>query len=106
MLVFSGGIVAAFVAESPAAKKVAVHRIASTGLLILWISGAFLATKLGVSHAELWITLGFFFSFVTQGALVSSIKTTKPGPKVVAIVFLVLSLVDMVYKPTWEQLLK
>jgi small neutral amino acid transporter SnatA (MarC family) len=104
VVVYGGGLVAAFLSTSLPERKRAVHRVASPALLVIWVAGFFLTLELGVSLLELWIIGGLVLSFVSQGALVRSV--TRDTRSVSAFLFaacpLVLVLALMVFRPTWE----
>jgi hypothetical protein len=106
VVIYGGGLVAAFVSSSLAERKRAVHRIASPALLVIWVAGFLLTVKLGVSLLELWIVGGLAFSFVSQGALVRSV--VRDARSTSAFLFAALPLVIvlglMVFRPTWEVL--
>lgn len=104
VVLYAGGMVAAFVTMSPAERKFAVHRIAAVGVALIWVFGYLLTQQLAVALTEMWILGGFLASAVSKLSLVKAATREKPTrsdmirsgmPFVVAIVL-------MVFRPTWE----
>ena len=106
VLLYAGGLIAAFVATSLKERKRAVHAIASPGLVLTWAAGYSLTTQLHLPLTELWILGGLGLSLVSQLALVHGVsrdRRTVPALLATAIpLFLVLAL--MVFRPTWSDL--
>jgi hypothetical protein len=103
VVVFAGGLFASFLATSLPERKRAVHNVASPGLLLVWLSGYFLTTQIGIKLTELWILAALVLSFIAQGALVHSVSRDRRtvGVFLAAFVPLVLVLALMVFRPTW-----
>jgi hypothetical protein len=104
LLTYAGGVVAAFVAKEQDERRLAVHSIASTGLLAssssrtasVWLSG----TKL----FELWIVVAFALSLVSQLALVHSVVKQDSSSAVFTRCALLLVVIVslMLMKPLWS----
>lgn len=103
---FAGGLIANFVSSTLADRKKAVHRVASPGLLLIWITGTLLCYQLNIPLTELWIVAGFAFSLVSQLALVHSVAKDSRGRGVqmAAGVPFLLCLVLMVFRLSWASL--
>lgn len=108
VVLYAGGMVAAFVASKTEERRFAVHRVAAVGIALLWVFGYLLTQQLKVALTEMWILGGFIASTVSYLSLVTSasreaptrIDTIRSGaPFVFAIVL-------MVFRPTWEMLEK
>lgn len=106
VLAYAGGLVARFVADGAAARKRAVHAIASPAIVVVWLAGWALAELGGTSIGELWIVLGLVLSLVSQLALVYGVaRPVRPLPALLAaLVPLLLVVVAMVYRPRWSDL--
>ena len=106
VLLYAGGLIAAFVSTSLKERKRAVHAIASPGLVVTWVGGYLLTTQLHLPLTELWIIGGLVFSLISQLALVYSVsrdRRTVPAFLAAAIpLLLVVAL--MVFRPTWLDL--
>ena len=105
-ILFGGGVVASFVATTPADRKRAVHGVASPGLVITWVAGYLLTLQLGVPLGELWVLGGLLFSFTAQLALVHGLSRQRGNlaSSLRAALPLLLVLVLMVFRPTWSSL--
>ena len=106
VLLYAGGLIAAFVSTSPKERKRAVHAIASPGLVLTWAGGYLLTTQLHLSLTELWILGGLVLSLVSQLALVHSVsrdRRTVPAFLAAAIPLLGVPAL-MVFRPTWSDL--
>lgn len=103
---YAGGMVAAFVTSSKAERKVAVHRVAATGIALIWVFGYLLTLQLDVRLTELWILGGFLASILSKLALVRTATRDKPtvGDMLASAVPFVTAVVLMVFRPTWEML--
>jgi hypothetical protein len=104
VLLYAGGLVASLVASELAERKRAVHAIASPALLLVWVAGYLLSTQLQVPLTELWLLGGLVLSLVSQTALVYSVSRPLPLMRaaVLAGLPLVLVLILMVFRPTWQ----
>jgi uncharacterized membrane protein len=104
VLSYAGGLIAAFVAQEPAERRLAVHSIASTGLLATWSTGIALAWLSGVKLFELWIVVSFALSLISQLALVYSVLKQDRSATAFTRCALPLGLIIglMVVKPTWS----
>jgi hypothetical protein len=107
VLLFAGGAVGSFAASEVAARKAAVHRLGSPGLLVLWAAGFYLARTLGWSPGQLWITGAFATTLVIHLVLTWSAaraeRRTAGAALAVAALFVV-TLGLMIWKPTWEMI--
>ena len=102
----AGGTIASFVAHAPAERRLAVHGVASPGLLLTWVAGYLLSLTLGVGLHELWTAGGLALSFAAQLALLGSVNRERSVAAVVAVSApLFLTLLLMVFRPTWSQVL-
>jgi hypothetical protein len=104
VLAFAGGAIGALVARDLDARRALVHRVASSGLLVLWVAGVLLAQRLGRPWSELWVLAAFAATFVVQGALTwRAARAENGGPGVVVVVvgLLAVSLWLMIWRPTW-----
>lgn len=103
VLLYGGGLVAAFVAETRKERQRAVHGVASPGLLVTWVAGYLLTLELGISLGELWVVVGLALSLASQLALVASLRHARATRADVlsAALPLLLVLVAMVFRPTW-----
>ncbi len=106
VVLFAGGMMASFVATGLPERKLAVHRIASPGLLLTWLGGAGAAELTAVPLTEAWIVGGVVFSFLSMSGLVISVsrEMKSPGWVLFATVPLLIVLVLMVSRPTWASL--
>jgi len=102
----AGGTIASFVAHAPAERRLAVHGVASPGLLLTWVAGYLLALTLGVGLRELWTSGGLVLSFAAHLALLGSVNRKRSAAAVAGVsVPLFLTLLLMVFRPTWSQVL-
>jgi hypothetical protein len=102
----AGGTIASFVAHAPAERRLAVHAVASPGLLLTWVAGYLLSLSLGVGLSELWTSGGLALSFGAHLALLGSVNKTRSLAAIVGVgTPLFLTLVLMVFRPTWSQVL-
>lgn len=104
VMLYAAGLGASFVAATLAARKRAIHTVASTGLLFTWIAGYFLADILGVPMSEAWTAGGLVLSFISQGLLSRSAIEDHHGKRIAAGVVMALVLLLMVFRPTWAEL--
>ncbi len=107
VLAFAGGAIAALITSDLANRRVAVHRVASPGLLVTWIGGYLLADALARPWTELWILAGFGGSFALQGILVWTVSIeARPSAAMRAAVIGLLGslLVVMIWRPTWAMM--
>jgi len=108
MLLFVGGMGAAFAPLSFADRKRAVHRFASFGLLLTWLGGIAAAESGKLKISELWLIGSLVLSALTHGVLVWSVL--KEGRRtrtvfIAALVPLIITTVLMIYRTTWARLL-
>jgi len=106
VMLLAGGMIGGFLTRDPVDRKRAVHGVASAGLLLTWLAGYALSLVLGVTLGELWISGGLLLSFASYVALVLSVS--RPPSKATALtVFgpLTLTLMLMVFRPTWAMVL-
>src|SRR5262245_13953854 len=98
---YAGGLVAGVVPSSLADRRRAVHRIASPGLVVVWIAGYLLVRSLLLPLTEAWILGGLVLSVVSQLALIRSVagEVRSPVATGVAAGALLLILVLMVFRP-------
>ncbi len=103
---FTGGMGANLVATGMHERKVAVHRIASPGLLLTWLGGAGAAEMTAIPLTEAWTLGGVFFSFLSMSALVISVSREKKslGMTLFAVMPLFVVLILMIARPTWAGL--
>ena len=104
VLLFAGGLGAAFSPLTLVQRKLAVHRVASFGLLLTWLCGLGAAEIIGLAPSELWIIASLVLSTLAQGVLVWSVLREgrrTPAVFAAAVLPLALTLVFMVVKPTW-----
>jgi hypothetical protein len=102
----AGGTIASFVAHAPAERRLAAHTFASSGLLLTWVAGYLLSLLLGVGLRELWTSGGLVLSFAAHLALLRSVNTTRSTAAIVSVSApLFLTLLLMVFRPTWSQVL-
>lgn len=102
----AGGTIASFVAHAPAERRLAVHGLASPGLLLTWVAGYLLSLSLGVGLNELWTAGGLVSSFGAHLALLGSVRRRRSLSTVVAVSApLFVTLLLMVFRPTWSQVL-
>lgn len=106
VVLFAGGMFASFVATGLPERKIAVHRIASPGLLLTWLGGAGAAELTAVPLTEAWIIGGLIFSFLSMTGLVIGVSQEKKskGWVLFATLPLLIVLVLMVSRPTWASL--
>jgi hypothetical protein len=105
VLLFAGGAMASFIASDLEARKAAIHRQGSLGLLLTWLSGFGLAHTLGWTLTQLWLVAGLAVSFVTQGVLTWSVAAPGPpkrGAASAVAALVVATLAIMIWKPTWQ----
>ncbi len=106
VMAYAGGFVSAFVASGIEERRRAVHGIASPALLVVWMAGYGLTTVLHVSMLELWILGGLVLSLASLLALVYSVSRAEVSKASFCVAGgpLVLVLVLMAFRPTWEAL--
>jgi len=106
VILYGGGLIASFVATSPVERRRAVHSVASPGLVITWIAGYLLTMKLHIPLTELWILGGLVFSLLSQLTLVHSVTRQPRTLASFACAFglLLLVLLLMVFRPSWESI--
>ena len=106
VMLFAGGSVASFVARDSVDRRLAVHALASPGLLLTWAAGYALSLTLGVGLRELWTFGGLVLSFVAHLALLRSVNHMRSAFAIGSValpLFAVLLL--MVFRPTWAGIL-
>ena len=106
VMLFAGGTVASFVAHAAAERRLAVHGLASPGLLVTWTAGYLLAVSQGVGLRELWTLGGLVLSFGAHLGLLRSVNRPRSTSAIVTVaapLFIVLLL--MVFRPTWSMVL-
>ncbi len=98
---FAGGAVAALLATDAAARKRAVHGVASPSLLATWLAGYALATLEGIPLSRPWIVGSLILSSFVNVALVYCAARGRRGalPTVAVAVPLFGIIVLMVLKP-------
>ncbi|AKV00597.1 hypothetical protein AKJ09_07260 [Labilithrix luteola] len=106
VLAYGGGLVAAFVASAPEERRRAVHKVASPALLAIWVTGYGLASMLRISLMELWLLGSLVLSLASQIALVRAVAKPERSRADfwAATVPLVLVVMLMVFRPTWDLL--
>jgi hypothetical protein len=104
---YAGGLVAAFVPTDLAARKRAVHLVASPCLLATWTLGYALLLLLGWPLFELWAVAGVVLSLVSNGALVYSVAREQRNVSTFswATLPILCTVALMVMKPTWATVL-
>lgn len=104
---FAGGALATFLATDMAARKRAVHRVASPNLLVVWLSGYALLMLNGWPLFELWVVVSLLLSVVVNGVLSYCAARNRNGAAEVLCTLLPLVgiVVLMVFRPTWAQVL-
>ncbi|RKH52645.1 hypothetical protein D7Y23_05975 [Corallococcus sp. AB050B] len=103
VVLFGGGLVAALVATTSRERKLAVHGIASLGLVVTWTAGYLLTLQLNVALTEPWILGGLSLSLVSQLTLVAMAtheRRTVAGVLLAAVPFFCV-LVLMIFRPRW-----
>ena len=105
VVVFGGGLVGRFLARDEASRRLAIHAVASPGLMLVWLAGYGLTVTLGVALTEMWIIGGLVFSLASQIALVAFGKR-ETSPLVIATssIPLVVVLFLMAFRPTWSSI--
>jgi len=98
VLLFVGGSIAALIARESAARRTAVHRVASIGLVVTWVAGYLLARTLGWSLGELWITGAIATTLAIHLVLTWAVARDRDATAAVA-VLLVATLALMIWKP-------
>jgi hypothetical protein len=104
VLLYAGGLLAAFVSTSLKERKRAVHAIASPGLALTWAGGYLLTIQLHLPLTELWILGGLVLSLVSQLALVHSVSRDRRSVPafLAAAIPLFGALALMVFRPVWS----
>jgi hypothetical protein len=103
VMLLTGGVVASFVARDPGDRKLAVHAVASPGLLLTWTAGYALSLILGVGLHELWTLGGLTLSFFAHLALLRSVNRVRSVLAITSVVLpLFAVLLLMVFRPTWS----
>lgn len=74
VLLFMAGIGGALLAPQLVQRKLAVHRVASLGLLLTWVFGYLAVTSVSIPVMRPWIAGSLLLSFVTQSVLVYSVN--------------------------------
>lgn len=98
VLLFVGGAVAACVAREPDARRIAVHKVGSAGVGLMWIAGALLAMQLGYRLAAPWLLAAFATTLATHLVLTWAVaRERNPAPAVAVLVLA--TLVLMIWKP-------
>ncbi|XXX77071.1 hypothetical protein WMF30_56420 [Sorangium sp. So ce134] len=102
---YAGGAAGAFLCEDPAARKRAVHRVASPSLLATWLSGYALLVLNGWPLLELWIAGALLLSLAANAALVYCVSRDRRDLSAFLWSALPVAcvVVLMVFKPTWAQ---
>lgn len=105
VLGYAGGLVASFVATSPADRKHAVHAIASPALLVTWVAGWLLTDRLGVALTELWVLGGLLLSCTSLLALIRAARRPREDRVAFATTAapLLAVVVLMAFRPTWSR---
>ncbi len=106
VVLYGGGLVARVVSVEPAARKQAVHRVASPGLLLTWVAGYLLTLEVQIALTELWVLGGLVLSLGSQIALVRSVSSHSASTRlntIVAALLLAAVLVLMIFRPTWHR---
>jgi hypothetical protein len=108
VLVYAGGLTAAFVAKQSDERRLAVHSVASTGLLTTWSTGFILLWLSNAKLFELWIVGALLLSLASHLALVHSVvrQNRSTAAFTRCAVPLVLVICFMVVKPTWNWIIK
>lgn len=104
VLAYAGGVTASLLARELEVRRHAVHRVASPGLLVIWVGGFLLADTLMVRLREPWLLGAFALTFVAQGALTWSVADEgrrRPGVAVLILALVTATLGLMVWRPTW-----
>jgi uncharacterized membrane protein len=106
IMAFAGGALAAFLASDAAARKRAVHRIASPSLLLVWLCGYTLLIMSGGALFELWVVGALLLSFVANTSLAYSATAnlSKKTAMLTITLPIVLVIILMVLKPTWTEI--
>jgi hypothetical protein len=104
---FAGGAIAALLADDAAARKRAVHRVASPCLFATWLCGYTLLELNGWPWSELWVMASLLLSVLANGVLSLCAARGWRGPRAVWGVALPIIgvVVLMVSKPTWARVL-
>jgi hypothetical protein len=104
VLLFGGGALGSLIASAPKDRKRALHGFASPGLLLTWAAGYALSLLLNLALTELWILGGLVSSFASHLALVLGVSRERSALAVLSVVGpLLLTLVLMVFRPTWAE---
>lgn len=102
-MVYAGGALAGFMLPTREQRKKAVHMVASSALLVIWIAGYILMNQMSYSFGEAWIHGGFFLSFVAHGVLTSSVKKeNRTVPAIIFSVLIAIIVAIMVFRPGWH----
>jgi hypothetical protein len=102
VLAFVGGAVASMVARDLASRRIAIHRVASPGLLATWVGGYLLTDALARKTSEPWIGGAFILTFLLQGMLTWSVAREdrrRPAVMLASLALLVATLAIMVWRP-------
>ena len=105
VMLYGGGLVASAVSADPQARRRAVHRVASPGLMLTWVTGYLLTLQVQVALGELWVLSGLALSFCSQIALVRSVSRHSASLRLstlVAALCLLGALCAMIFRPTWR----
>ena len=106
VLLLGGGTLGSLIATSLEDRKRLAHGYASPGLLMTWAAGYSLSLLLHVALTELWILGGLVSSFASHLALVLGLSRSRSRSSVIAVVApLFVTLLLMVFRPTWAGLL-
>jgi len=107
IMLFAGGSIASFVARESGDRKLAVHALASPGLLLTWAAGYALSLTLGVGLRELWTLGGLVLSFFAHLALLRSVNHMRSAFAISTVALpLFAVLLMMVFRPTWAGALR
>lgn len=104
VLIFAGGAIGALVAPDLPTRKTLVHRVASPGLLLVWVGGLLLAWRLARPWSELWMLGAFATTFVIQGLLTwraARVENGGPALSLAVVGLMAASLALMIWRPTW-----
>jgi len=105
VLLFVGGAIAAFVARELEARRVAVHKVGSPGLLLTWAGGYLLSRELDWPFFEPWLLGAFITTVLAQVVLTWSVAREdrrSRGAGIAVALLVVATLALMVWKPTWR----
>ncbi len=106
VLAYGAGVGIALSSAPLSLRKRAVHSFASPALLSTWGAGYLLTLYQGTSLSEAWILGGFLSSTFGQLVLVRTCRTERvtPGQSALIVGALLLTLLCMVFRPTWGRM--